>query len=300
MARYRKVSILIWNDDKFRRLPDDSKLLFLFLLTHPHMTSLGGMRATKPGIGSELGWKPERTAKAFNEPLSKGMVWIDESAACLILPNFIKHNPPENPNVVTSWGSMFDQIPECQIRLNLLRIILSYGESLEDKMLEAFERVSARLSNLVATPFPFPEPFPEPSLSVIAPEPPVEKLGKFKNVILSPDERLKLEADFGVVGTSDRIEALSEYMASKRKKYSSHYATILTWERKNGAVPIKSNGNGSRLKDISRLIQEPHPVHQCGYCDVPHAWECENFAAPVSCGSPHESACPNFAARFAR
>ena len=46
MGKYRKVDPKIWNDEKFRELSDSAKLLFLFLLTHPHMTPLGAMRAT--------------------------------------------------------------------------------------------------------------------------------------------------------------------------------------------------------------------------------------------------------------
>lgn len=46
MARYRKIDSRIWNDAKFRELSDNGKLVFLMLLTHPSMTSLGAMRAT--------------------------------------------------------------------------------------------------------------------------------------------------------------------------------------------------------------------------------------------------------------
>lgn len=62
--------------------------------------------------------------------------------------------------------------------------------------------------------------------------------GKFENVKLSGREHSELVLRFGSDGTASRIETLSEYVASKGKKYSSHYATILTWERKNG------NGSG--------------------------------------------------------
>ena len=58
-------------------------------------------------------------------------------------------------------------------------------------------------------------------------------LGEFKNVKLSDEEYQKLITKFGETGTKQRIENLSEYIASKGKKYSSHYATILSWERKN-------------------------------------------------------------------
>jgi hypothetical protein len=78
MPRYRKVSIQIWNDEKFRTLTDDQKLLFIFLLTHPHVTAVGGMRATKVGLGAELGWSGERVSKGFGELFRKGMLTISD------------------------------------------------------------------------------------------------------------------------------------------------------------------------------------------------------------------------------
>jgi hypothetical protein len=56
MARYRKIDPRIWNDQKFRELSDDAKIVFFLLLTHPHMTALGAMRATVAGLAAELGW----------------------------------------------------------------------------------------------------------------------------------------------------------------------------------------------------------------------------------------------------
>ncbi len=57
--------------------------------------------------------------------------------------------------------------------------------------------------------------------------------GEFQNVKLFEAEYQKLFETFGNIGTKERIETLSQYIASKGKKYSSHYATILSWERKN-------------------------------------------------------------------
>ena len=36
--KYRKVSVQIWNDEKFRDCSPECKLIFLFILTHPTMT----------------------------------------------------------------------------------------------------------------------------------------------------------------------------------------------------------------------------------------------------------------------
>lgn len=52
--------------------------------------------------------------------------------------------------------------------------------------------------------------------------------GEFKNVKLTEEEYKKLEER----NLLPYIEKLSSYIASKGKKYKSHYATILTWSRK--------------------------------------------------------------------
>lgn len=58
--------------------------------------------------------------------------------------------------------------------------------------------------------------------------------GEFKNVKLTDDEYKKLEEK----KLLPYIEKLSSYIASKGKRYKSHYATILTWSRKNDKKEI--------------------------------------------------------------
>jgi hypothetical protein len=59
-------------------------------------------------------------------------------------------------------------------------------------------------------------------------------LGEFSNVKLTEIQLGNLKEKFGEDDTQRRIEALSMYCASKGKKYKSHYATILSWARKEG------------------------------------------------------------------
>lgn len=54
-----------------------------------------------------------------------------------------------------------------------------------------------------------------------------ERYGEFENVLLTPEEYAKLEKS----NLLPYIEKLSSYIASKGKKYKSHYATILNWSR---------------------------------------------------------------------
>lgn len=57
-------------------------------------------------------------------------------------------------------------------------------------------------------------------------------LGEFKNVKLSEEELQKLNERFGEKNTQIIIEELSSYMASKGKRYSNHYATLLNWGKR--------------------------------------------------------------------
>lgn len=61
--------------------------------------------------------------------------------------------------------------------------------------------------------------------------------GEFNNVLLTDEEYHKLEES----NLLPYIEKLSSYIASKGKKYKSHYATILTWNRTD-----KKDTNGSK------------------------------------------------------
>ena len=57
------------------------------------------------------------------------------------------------------------------------------------------------------------------------------KYGEFQNVLLTDEEYQKLKDQFGDK-TQSLIENLSSYLASRRKHYTSHYATILNWQRR--------------------------------------------------------------------
>lgn len=60
-----------------------------------------------------------------------------------------------------------------------------------------------------------------------------EEYGEFENVKLSHDEYSKLVSKYSEKKTNDYIERLSTYIEQKGKRYKSHYATILTWIRKD-------------------------------------------------------------------
>lgn len=60
------------------------------------------------------------------------------------------------------------------------------------------------------------------------------KYGAYKNVLLSDEDLNKLQDEFPH-DFSDRIERLSEYMASTDKRYKNHLATIRNWAKRDAA-----------------------------------------------------------------
>src|SRR5208337_3670487 len=161
MGRYRKIDPRIWNDAKFRTFSDNGKLAFLFILTHPYMTSLGAMRATTSGLAEELHWDLKAFGKAFGEALSEGMLEYDPGASCLVVPNFLKYNPPESPNVVTSWGKIVDLIPECKLKDELFEYIKDYLKDLGEPFRKAMPKELERLC-LIPSPSRSPNRNPKP------------------------------------------------------------------------------------------------------------------------------------------
>ena len=177
--KYRKISPCIWNDAKVRELSDKGKLALLFLLTHPHMTPLGAIRANAPGLACELGWSEKVFRKAFGEVLALGIAKEDAKAPLVWFPNFLRHNMPESPNVVRSWVGAFRDLPESPLKGAMLErtgeAVRTLGEGFRSAFAEAFPGVlgraapgvsASRPGNLAgapseALPIPFGEAFPE-------------------------------------------------------------------------------------------------------------------------------------------
>ena len=68
-----------------------------------------------------------------------------------------------------------------------------------------------------------------------------EKQGEEGLVLLSQEERQKLQAKMGARKSAEYIQKLENYIGSKGKRYRSHYHTILSWWHKDGSPkdPVK-------------------------------------------------------------
>lgn len=83
------------------------------------------------------------------------------------------------------------------------------------------------------------EAAPPPSTKTVR-----HKYGAYKNVLLTDEDYAKLQTEFPH-DYSERIERLSEYIASTGKSYKNHLATIRSWARKD-----KPKSSGNVFKDM--------------------------------------------------
>lgn len=157
-GRYRKVEVRTWGDAKFRNLspiPPCGRGLWLFLITGPHTGPIPGLfRAGRAAMAEELDWDIEAFDKAFDEAFQQGMVEADFKARVMWIPQAIKHNKPESPNVVKSWSTEFDLIPECDLKWKAFEALKASIHALGESYGKAFEETFAKPSG---------KPLPKPS-----------------------------------------------------------------------------------------------------------------------------------------
>ena len=147
---YRKVSICTWGDKKVRKLSPvhpSGQALFLMLLVGPQTTNIPGLQPIgRMAFAEMLDWEPEAFDEAFAEAFREGLVEADWKARVLFVPNAIKHNLPQSPNVVKSWASTWSMIPECDLKVKawnvLYAALLNHGKSYADAFLACCPTVS--------------------------------------------------------------------------------------------------------------------------------------------------------------
>ncbi len=148
MSRYRKVEARMWSDGRFRSLSQiapSGQGLWLFLLTGPCTGPIPGLfKAGRAAMAEELGWSQEAFDEAFREVSEKGMAVADFESRLMWLPNSLRYNKPESPNVVRSWRTELDLLPECELKS---RAIESMREALGEFGSSYVEALDSILGN---------------------------------------------------------------------------------------------------------------------------------------------------------
>lgn len=142
LKRYRRVSLQTWGDKKFRELSrpaPNAQTLWLFLITGPHTSAIPGLlHVGQAGLAESLSWSLPALRRCWQEIADKEMGEANWDAPLIWLPNALKHNPPESLNVVKSWATTFDTLPECALKAKAEAYIQAFLQAKGQGFAEAF------------------------------------------------------------------------------------------------------------------------------------------------------------------
>lgn len=169
MARYAKVDVRVWDDEKVREMspiPPCGQGLWIHLLVSRHRSSIPGLLCVgEAALAEEFGWSLKAFREAFAEASSKGLVKADWKARVVWIPNAYKFNGPESPNVVKSWRIPWDETPDCPLKLQAFETLKAFVDTLKKGFGEAFTKACRKPSG---KPSPIQEPDPEPDPETVS------------------------------------------------------------------------------------------------------------------------------------
>lgn len=144
MARYRRVETRVWTDARVRKLskpPPCGQFLWMRLLTGPETTIIPGVIVTgRAGLAEKLEWPIVGFNSALGELVSAGLVCESLPDGLLWVPNAVKHNPPQNPNVVIAWGKEWPEVPECDLKARIHCELHEHIEGFSEGFRNAFSK----------------------------------------------------------------------------------------------------------------------------------------------------------------
>lgn len=175
MSRFSKVERRLWGDAKFRALSAPSpnaRDLWIYLLTGEHNSSLPGLFVLGVAAMAEaLDWPVRATQRCLDEITAAGMARVDPATRLVWLPNALRHNRPESPNVVVGWRGAWGVLPECALRTRAEASLAAQLDGLGESYVRAFAIARGVApanpsSNPRGNPSPNPRPKDTPKASV--------------------------------------------------------------------------------------------------------------------------------------
>lgn len=148
MREYGSVHTCFWISPDIQALSDQAKLLALYLLTGPHTNMLGCFRVPVGYVAEDLQWGSETVLKRLGELFEKGFVTHDKATGWLLIHNFLKWNPIENPNQGKSIKKLFEQIPETSPVFPLvINLLHQNNKHLDKEFQNCLETLSQQFRN---------------------------------------------------------------------------------------------------------------------------------------------------------
>ena len=145
-GEYRKISTRIWNDEKFCSLPMVSQFIFIRVLTHQDLTSLGAFKKTDVILASEFQMKLAIFRRHFKMLLDLGLLKYDSKAGLVWAPHYMRYNAPNSPNAVKHLLRAREKLPECSLVKEILQAAQEAISDRSEPMRNTFKKTFPEFS----------------------------------------------------------------------------------------------------------------------------------------------------------
>jgi hypothetical protein len=158
-GRHRLIYSVELLDANFQELDNDHRAVWLYCKVSPQSTSIGLYRLSTALAVEDL---HNITASEFDARLITVCDlygWrIDGVTRVLWIPDWLEKNPPQSPNVVTSWVKLLSNVPDCDLKFEAIAAMGEYLKGFKPSFREPFESYRQRLSKSSRRPQSQPKP----------------------------------------------------------------------------------------------------------------------------------------------
>jgi uncharacterized phage protein (TIGR02220 family) len=142
MRSYGSVQVRFWEYANRHRLSDQASLLAIYLLTGPHSNMLGCIRLPDGYITEDLRWDIQTVKNAFEQLTNINFLCRDEQSGWLVIHDFLKWNPIQNPKQGIGMQKLFENVPdESTVFKPLIKSLLTYNNYLDKGFVNRLYRV---------------------------------------------------------------------------------------------------------------------------------------------------------------
>lgn len=142
MRIYGSVQVRFWENEKIQRLSDQAKLLAIYLLTGPHSNMLGCFRIPEGYIKEDLNWCQKTVKSTLQELRSIDFLTFDEKNSWLVVHDFLKWNPIQNPRQGVGVQKIFSLVPvESAIFKPLVNSLNRYAKYLDKEFSDGLKEL---------------------------------------------------------------------------------------------------------------------------------------------------------------
>ena len=169
---YSKIDSRFWSDEKILGLSSDARYFMLYLLTTSHRNVLGCYQLPMAYAQEDLAIPIKRFDAAWKELVDSGMVQYDKTTRVVLVKNFLKYNPIENPKQAIGAKTKLQGMPKTALLAEVLHFLESNnGKEYLKPLTEALRLFITPAdanhhtdNETVQEPYgkPFPKPFAEP------------------------------------------------------------------------------------------------------------------------------------------